>query len=54
MSLTNDEIRHIASLARIALSDEEIDIFTVQLSDIHSHFEALQKNKTESIVAKKI
>ena len=34
MSLTNDEIRHIASLARIALSDEEIDIFRVQLSDI--------------------
>ena len=49
MSLTNDEIRHIASLARIALSDEEIDIFRVQLSDILSHFDALQKIKTDSI-----
>ena len=49
MSLTNDEIRHIASLARIALSEEEIDTFRVQLSDILSHFDALQKIDTESI-----
>ena len=49
MSLTNDEVRHIASLARIALSEEEIDTLRVQLSDILSHFDALQKIDTESI-----
>jgi len=36
MSLTNDEIRHIASLARIALSDEEIE----------SVFELINKRET--------
>jgi len=37
------EIRHVASLARIDLADEEIDRFAEQFADILAHFEALDE-----------
>ena len=37
----DDEIRHVAELARIDLDDEEIDRFAEQFADILGHFEAL-------------
>ena len=37
----DEEIRHVAELARIDLADEEIDRFAEQFADILGHFEAL-------------
>ncbi|NIR40242.1 MAG: Asp-tRNA(Asn)/Glu-tRNA(Gln) amidotransferase subunit GatC [Actinobacteria bacterium] len=35
--ITRDEVIHVARLARLALSDDEIDEFTRQLGDILEH-----------------
>lgn len=49
MSLTPDEVLHIARLARIALTDADVERFTAQLSGILDHFAALSKVNTEGI-----
>jgi aspartyl-tRNA(Asn)/glutamyl-tRNA(Gln) amidotransferase subunit C len=49
MSLTTDEVLHIARLARIALTDADVERFTAQLSGILDHFAALSKVDTEGI-----
>ena len=36
-----DKVRHVASLARVALDDEEVETFTAQFQDILEHFGAL-------------
>lgn len=41
MSLTNDDVLHIARLARIKLSESDVDRFAAQLSGILDHFAAL-------------
>lgn len=41
MALTSDEVRHIAALARMALSDGEVERLREQLSGILAHFETL-------------
>jgi aspartyl-tRNA(Asn)/glutamyl-tRNA(Gln) amidotransferase subunit C len=43
MSLTPDEVRHIARLARLGVTDEDIDKFSHQLSDILDYFEELNR-----------
>lgn len=35
--LTRDEVAHVAKLARLSLSDEELDLFTVQLGQVLEH-----------------
>ena len=42
MTVDDEEVRHIASLARIDLDDEEIERFTEQFGDILEYFEALE------------
>ena len=49
MGLTRKEVLHIAHLARIRLSEEDIGMFQEQLSDILEHFEALQQLDTEGV-----
>ncbi|MCK9357573.1 MAG: Asp-tRNA(Asn)/Glu-tRNA(Gln) amidotransferase subunit GatC [Dehalococcoidia bacterium] len=51
MSLTNEEIRHIARLARLALSDAEVAGFGTDLSIILDHFRALQELDTGDVPA---
>jgi aspartyl-tRNA(Asn)/glutamyl-tRNA(Gln) amidotransferase subunit C len=41
MSLTHDDVLHIARLARIKLSESDVDRFSAQLSGILDHFAAL-------------
>ena len=43
MKLTREEVQHIAELARLALSDEELALYQEQLSAILEHFERLQE-----------
>jgi aspartyl-tRNA(Asn)/glutamyl-tRNA(Gln) amidotransferase subunit C len=49
MSLTREEVLHIAHLARIALSEEDVAKFQEQLSGILDHFEALTQLDTEDV-----
>ena len=49
MSLTIDEVRHIASLARLALTDEEAERLREQLSGILDHFELLKQLDTSGV-----
>jgi aspartyl-tRNA(Asn)/glutamyl-tRNA(Gln) amidotransferase subunit C len=45
------DIRYVAKLARIALTDEEVDIFGRQLGDLLDHVNALAELDTESVPA---
>ena len=49
MSLTREQVLHIAQLARIGLSEEDVARFQEQLSEILKHFEALQELDTEGV-----
>ena len=42
-------VLHIAKLARIALTEEEIDLFRTQLSDIIGHFDVLNAIDTDGV-----
>jgi aspartyl-tRNA(Asn)/glutamyl-tRNA(Gln) amidotransferase subunit C len=49
MKLTREEVLHIAHLARVALTEEEITRMSEQLSNLLEHFEDLQKVDTEGV-----
>ena len=49
MSLTRAEVEHIARLARLALTDEELERFQRQLSDILAYADRLQSVDTSGI-----
>ena len=49
MSLSPEEILHIARLARIALTPADVDRLTAQLSAILDHFAALAAVDTEGL-----
>lgn len=49
MPLTRAQVRHIAELARLELSDEEIDRMASQLSAILDYAGRLQELNTEAI-----
>ena len=41
--LSDEEVRHVATLARLKLSDEQIAQYRVQLAAVLQHIETLQK-----------
>jgi len=49
MKLSHEEVLHIARLARVALTEEEITRMSEQLSNLLEHFEVLQKVDTEGV-----
>ena len=49
MELDRETVVHVAKLARVALSDEEIELFSRQLSDILAHFDVLQRVDTQGV-----
>ena len=49
MSLTREDVIHVASLARLGMSDEELTMFQEQLSSILGHIEALNELDTDAI-----
>jgi aspartyl-tRNA(Asn)/glutamyl-tRNA(Gln) amidotransferase subunit C len=49
MALTADEVRHIARLARVALSEDEVERMRVQLSGILDQFAVLNDIDTEGV-----
>lgn len=49
MSLSREQVQHIARLARVGMSDEDIDHFSEQLSEILDYFERLRQLDTEGV-----
>ena len=49
MALDRSQVEHIAALARIGLTDADIDMFAEQLSHILEQFEVLSELDTEDI-----
>jgi len=49
MALDREAVLHIARLARVELSEEEIATFSAQLSEIINHFDVLNAVDTEGI-----
>jgi aspartyl-tRNA(Asn)/glutamyl-tRNA(Gln) amidotransferase subunit C len=49
MSVTNDQVRHIAGLARIAMSDEELERLVPELNNILGWVEQLAEVNTEGV-----
>ena len=47
--ITREEVLHVARLARIGVSDEDVDKITRQLSNILENFTALQQLDTEGV-----
>jgi aspartyl-tRNA(Asn)/glutamyl-tRNA(Gln) amidotransferase subunit C len=49
MMLSREEVLHIAALAKVGVTDEDVEKFREQLSNILENFEALQKLDTTGI-----
>jgi aspartyl-tRNA(Asn)/glutamyl-tRNA(Gln) amidotransferase subunit C len=49
MKLSRERVEHIAALAKLELSEEEIETYQAQLSAILEHFEKLQELETDEI-----
>jgi len=49
MALTKEEVAHIAQLARLSLTEEELETYRDQLSAILDHFAQLSALDTEGI-----
>lgn len=49
MKLSHEQVRHIAWLARLGLSDEEVEKFSLQLSNILENVEILQQVDTANV-----
>ena len=55
MSVTNDEVRKVADLARLAIADERLPALVAELNRILAHMDVLSKVKTgESVPAEGI
>lgn len=50
MALTRAQVQHIAKLARLALTDAEVDKFTGQLTTILEYVEQLNEVDTDGVV----
>ncbi len=49
MSLTRDQVLHIARLARVGVTEEDVARLQEELSEILEHFEALRALDTEGV-----
>jgi len=49
MKLEREAVLHIARLARVYLTDEEVETYTAQLGDIIGHFDVLNRIDTEGV-----
>jgi aspartyl-tRNA(Asn)/glutamyl-tRNA(Gln) amidotransferase subunit C len=49
MKISREEVLHIARLARVALTEAEIDRYADQLSKLLDHFEVLQQVDTAGV-----
>jgi aspartyl-tRNA(Asn)/glutamyl-tRNA(Gln) amidotransferase subunit C len=50
MKLSREEVLHIAALAKVGVSDADVENFREQLSNILENFEALKKVDTSGVL----
>ena len=48
--LTQDQVRHVAKLARLKLSEAEVEKFSKQLSAVFSYMEELNEVNTDNVL----
>jgi aspartyl-tRNA(Asn)/glutamyl-tRNA(Gln) amidotransferase subunit C len=46
MAVTRDDVRHVAGLARLGISDDALETYVAQLNGILAHMEVLAKVPT--------
>lgn len=51
MALSHDQVRHIAKLARLQVSDEEVAKFATQLTSILGYVDMLKEVDTKNVPA---
>mgnify|MGYP001572897915 CR=1 FL=1 len=49
MAITKKDVEHVAALARLALSEEEIKLYTEQMANILSYVEKLSSLDTKEV-----
>jgi aspartyl-tRNA(Asn)/glutamyl-tRNA(Gln) amidotransferase subunit C len=49
MPLTREEVLHVARLARVGVTDEDVTRFQQQLSQILDHFDVLSRIPTDDV-----
>ena len=49
MKITREDVEHVAMLARLELSEDEIETFTRQLNDILTYVDKLNELNTEGV-----
>jgi aspartyl-tRNA(Asn)/glutamyl-tRNA(Gln) amidotransferase subunit C len=49
MELTKDEVRDVALLARVGITDEEVDMYQKDLSTVLGYFDKLQEVDTDGV-----
>jgi len=49
MPLSREDVLHVAYLARLGLTEEEVELFREQLSRVLDHFQQLQQLDTAAI-----
>jgi aspartyl-tRNA(Asn)/glutamyl-tRNA(Gln) amidotransferase subunit C len=49
MKLSKEEVKHVARLARLSVSEEEIEVFSRQLSEILTYIGKLNELETSNI-----
>ncbi|MCF6139160.1 Asp-tRNA(Asn)/Glu-tRNA(Gln) amidotransferase subunit GatC [Pseudalkalibacillus berkeleyi] len=47
--ITKEEVKHVAKLARLSVTEEDADMFTKQLDDIIGYAEQLNELDTENV-----
>lgn len=50
-NLTREDILHLAKLASLSLSDQEVEIYRFQLNEILSYIEQLEELDTSKVVS---
>ena len=49
MAIDAEEVKHIALLARVGMTDEEVELMRDQMSNILEHFDVLQQVDTDGV-----
>jgi len=49
MALSESEVRHVAMLARLALTDEQVETLQVELNSILGHIDTIQQLDLEGV-----
>ncbi len=49
--ITREDVAHVADLARLSLTDEELELFTVQLAAVLDHAEDVEALDTAGVPA---